>query len=295
VPDPSSPNSRPETPASLQDRYFGRRHVTVIEPPKGWQSLDLQVLWAYRELLWVLSMRDITIRYKQTVLGFAWAIIQPAMLMFVFSIFFGALAKMPSDGLPYPIFVYSGLLPWLFYSGAVAASANSLVGASNLISKVYFPRLIIPISSMGSMLADFLVGSVILLVLMIVYGVGWSAHLLMAPLLVLGILFTAAGVGTLLSALIVTYRDFRFVVPFMLQIWMFVTPVVYPISIVPESWRWVLYLNPMAGLIEGFRSAVLNKPFDIFAIGVALSVALLVFVAGIAYFEKVERQFADVI
>lgn len=279
----------------LHDQFFGRTHVTVIEPPKGWRSLDFRELWAYRELLWVLAMRDVTVRYKQTVLGFAWAVIQPVMLMVVFSIFFGKLANLPSDGVPYPIFVYAGLLPWLFFANALGLAGNSLLTSSNLVSKVYFPRLIIPISSMGSALADFLVGSAVLLVLMVIYGVGWSANLLMAPVLTLGIIFSALGVGTFLSALVVTYRDFRFVLPFMVQLWMFVTPVIYPASMVPDKWRWVFYLNPMAGLIDGFRSAVLGKPFDFMAIGISLVVALVFFVVGVSYFEKVERRFADVI
>jgi lipopolysaccharide transport system permease protein len=267
----------------------------VIEPVRGWRSLDLKELWAYHELLWALAMRDISIRYKQTILGFAWAVLQPVALMVVFSILFGRLANLPSDGAAYPIFVFAGLLPWQFFSSALGASSNSLVGSSHLISKVYFPRLIIPISSMGSALADFLAGLVVLLVLMAFYGVGLSPRLLMAPLLTLGVFLTALGAGTFLSALVVSYRDFRFVVPFMMQLWMFVTPVIYPLSMVPERWRWVFDLNPMSGLIEGFRSAVLNKPFDLPAIGFSMLIAVAFLAVAIAYFEKVERQFADVI
>jgi lipopolysaccharide transport system permease protein len=279
----------------IHAEYFGRRHVTVIEPVRGWRSLDLKELWAYHELLWALAMRDISIRYKQTILGFAWAVLQPVALMVVFSILFGRLANLPSDGAAYPIFVFAGLLPWQFFSSALGASSNSLVGSSHLISKVYFPRLIIPISSMGSALADFLAGLVVLLVLMAFYGVGLSPRLLMAPLLTLGVFLTALGAGTFLSALVVSYRDFRFVVPFMMQLWMFVTPVIYPLSMVPERWRWVFDLNPMSGLIEGFRSAVLNKPFDLPAIGFSMLIAVAFLAVAIAYFEKVERQFADVI
>jgi lipopolysaccharide transport system permease protein len=280
---------------AIRDPYFGHEHVTVIEPVSGWRSLDLKELWAYRELLFVLTMRDIKVRYKQTVLGFLWAIIQPVMLMIVFSIFFGRLAKMPSDGIPYPIFAYAALLPWTFFANAIGASGNSLVASGSLISKVYFPRLIIPLSSVGTGLVDFAISASVLLLLMAWYGVGWSFNLLAAPLLVAGVVFIALGVGTFLSALTVTYRDFRYIVPFMIQFWMFATPVVYPASLVPEGWRWLLYLNPMAGLIEGFRSAFLGRPFDVPALALSLGVALILFLAGIAYFEKAERRFADII
>ena len=269
--------------------------LTVIEPPRGWRALNFRELWQYRELLWVLTERDIKVRYKQTALGFAWAIIQPVMMMVVFSIFFGHLAKMPADGLPYPIFVYAGLLPWTFFANAITSSAGSLVGSANLVSKVYFPRLVVPLSAAGSGLVDFAIAVVILLAMMLWYGVGWSLNLLLAPLLVAGTVFIALGVGIGLSALTVAYRDFRYVIPFLVQLWMFATPVVYPASLVPEGWRWLLFLNPMAGFIEGFRSAFLGRPFDWSAITLSMIVAVAVFAAGIAYFEKVERRFADII
>jgi lipopolysaccharide transport system permease protein len=278
-----------------RDDFFGHEHVTIIEPPGSWRALDLKELWAYRELAWVLTMRDVKVRYKQTVLGFAWAIIQPVMLMVVFSIFFGRLAQMPSDGIPYPIFVYAALLPWSFFQTSVGSSASSVVGSSHLISKVYFPRLIIPLSSIGSALVDFLVAAAILLVLMIYYDVGWTFNLLAVPMLVLGVIFVALGVGTFLAALNVAYRDFRYVIPFLLQFWMFATPVVYPASLVPDRWQWLLYLNPMAGIIDGFRSAFLGRAFHVEAIVLSLVVAIAVFMVGIAYFEKVERRFADII
>lgn len=281
--------------ARPNDDYFGHDHVTVIKASKGWRSLDMKELWAYRELLWVLTMRDIKVRYKQTVLGVGWAIIQPFMLMVVFSIFFGRLAKMPSDGLPYPVFVYAALVPWIFFASALSNSANSVVGSANLISKVYFPRLIIPLASVGSWLIDFLIAALILLGMMLYYNIGWTWNLLAAPILVLAATFVALGAGTLLAALTVAYRDFRYVVPFLIQFWMFATPVVYPSSLVPEQWRWVLHLNPMAGLIEGFRSAFLGQPFDIQAITLSLAVAVVMFIIGVAYFEKVERRFADII
>lgn len=277
------------------DREAPAPALTVITPPAGWGGLDLASVWRYRELLWVLTERDVKVRYKQTVLGFMWAIIQPVMLMVVFSVFFGRLAAMPSDGLPYPVFVYAGLLPWTFFATAIAGSAGSLVGSSNLVSKVYFPRLVIPLSSVGGGLVDFGIAGAILLLLCAWYGVGWSVNLLAAPLLVAGVVFIALGVGVVLSALTVAYRDFRYVVPFLVQFWMFATPVVYPASLVPESWRWLLFLNPMAGFIEGFRSAFLGRPFDWLAIAISLTVAVAVFLAGVAYFEKVERRFADII
>jgi lipopolysaccharide transport system permease protein len=279
----------------IQQEFFGHEHITVIEPQKGWRTLDLKELWAYRELLYVLAQRDIKVRYKQTVLGVAWAVIQPLATMLLFSLVFGRLAKLPSDGLPYPIFVYAGLLPWTFFANAISTSGNSLVGQQHLISKVYFPRLIIPLSSIGTGLIDFAISALILLALMVYYGIGWSFNLLAVPFLVVTVVFIALGVGTLLSALTVSYRDFRFVIPFMVQFWMWATPVVYPASLFPEKWQWVLFLNPMAGLIEGFRSAFLGRPFDLVGIGISLTVAALVFLLGIFYFEKMERRFADII
>lgn len=274
---------------------FSHEHITVIEPQKSWRTLDLKELWAYRELLYVLAQRDIKVRYKQTVLGVAWALIQPLATMLLFTMVFGRLARIPSDGLPYPVFVYAALLPWTFFANAISTTSNSLVGQQHLISKVYFPRLIIPLSSIGTGLIDFAVSSVILLILMVYYGVGWSFNLLAVPLLVLAVIFIALGVGTLLSALTVTYRDFRYVVPFMVQFWMFATPVVYPASLFPEQWRWALYLNPMAGLIEGFRSAFLARPFDWTGIGISMTVAAGILLLGLFYFEKMERRFADII
>lgn len=279
----------------LHEQFFGHDHLTVIEPPRGWRMLDWRELWAYRELLWVLTLRDIKVRYKQTVLGAGWAIIRPLLTMMIFSVVFGQLAKMPSDGLPYPVFVYAGLLPWTFFAAAVGTSGQSLVGSAHLVSKVYFPRLIIPLSSVGAGLIDLLISTGILLLLMLWYGVGWTPNLLLAPVLLVAVVFTALGVGTLLSALTVAYRDFTHLTPFLVQVWMYVTPVIFPVSLVPERWQWLLYLNPMAGLVEGFRSAFLGKPFDVSGIALSFTVAIAFFAAGVAYFEKVERRFADII
>jgi len=279
----------------LRDAYFDHQHVTVIEPASGWRMLDWRELWAYRELLWVLTARDIKVRYKQTVLGAGWAILRPFLTMVIFSVVFGQLAKMPSDGYPYPVFVYAALLPWTFFSNAINASAQSLVGSAHLVSKVYFPRLIIPLASAGAGLLDLIISTGILLLMMLWYGVGWSWNLAAAPLLLMAVVFAALGVGTLLSALTVAYRDFTHINPFLVQVWMYVTPVIFPVSLVPERWQWVLYLNPMTGLVEGFRSAFLGKPFDVVGLGVSFLVAAALFVTGITYFEKVERRFADII
>jgi lipopolysaccharide transport system permease protein len=281
--------------AGADEDFFGHRHTTIIEPQRGWRMLDWRELWAYRELFWVLTTRDVKVRYKQTVLGSAWAIIRPLTSMLIFSIVFGRLAKMPSDGVPYPIFVFAGLLPWMFFSSAVASAGGALVGSSHLVSKVYFPRLIIPLSSLGTPLVDLLVSTAVLLGLMLWYGVGWGPQLLAAPLMLVAVVFAALGVGTLLSALTVAYRDFTHLTPFMIQIWMYATPVVFPISLVPEKWRWILYMNPMTGLVEGFRSAFLGRPFDLTALAFSCAVSLLVFLAGVAWFERVERRFADII
>jgi len=280
---------------TVNDDIMGHQHLTVIEPSRGWRALDFKELWTYRELFWVLTLRDIKVRYKQTVLGVAWAVLQPVLTMLIFTVVFGGLAKIPSDGYPYAIFVFAALLPWTFFANAVSTSSTSLINASNMVSKVYFPRLIIPLSSIGSGLVDLAISTVVLFVLMIWFGVGWSLNLLLIPVLLVAVVFTALGVGTLLSALTVAYRDFRFVVPFLVQIWMYATPVVYPVSLVPEKWQWVLFLNPMTGVIEAFRSAFLDRPFDLPSIGISLLMSVFIFVCGVAYFERVERRFADII
>jgi lipopolysaccharide transport system permease protein len=277
------------------ESLFDHQHVTVIEPHKGWHMLDWRELWAYRELLWVLTTRDIRVRYKQSVLGAAWAVIRPFTAMVVFSVVFGQLAKMPSEGYPYPVFVYAALLPWTFFSSAISSSGQSVVGSSNLISKVYFPRLIIPLASAGAGLVDLLISTGILLLMMLWYGVGWSWNLLAAPLLLMAVVFSALGVGTLLAALTVAYRDFTHITPFLLQIWMYITPVVFPVSLVPQRWQWLLYLNPMTGLVEGFRAAFLGKSFDIGGLLISFAIAVAMFAVGVAYFERVERRFADII
>jgi lipopolysaccharide transport system permease protein len=287
-----APKATPENgPPGINDH----RRVTIIEPSRGWRMLDLRELWAYRELQWVLASRDVRVRYKQTALGVGWAILRPLLTMIVFTLVFGRLANMPSDGQPYPVFVYAALLPWTFFAAAVIAAGGSMVASANLISKVYFPRLIVPLSSIGPHVVDLLVSTAVMLVLMLAYGVPFTWRLAVVPLLFLATVLTALGIGTLASALTVAYRDINHLLPFLIQVWMFLTPVIYPTSIVPERWRWVLAVNPMAGLIEGFRSAFLGRAFDVQSLAVSGAVSAVAFVIGIAYFERVERRFADVI
>ncbi|MGH1542063.1 MAG: ABC transporter permease [Arenicella sp.] len=281
--------------SSKQQDWFAHDQVTVIKPRQGLHILNISELWAYRDLWLTLIMRDIKVRYKQTVLGVAWAVIQPVTTMLIFTLIFGRLAKIPSDGMPYPIFVFSGLLAWNLFSSAISSAGNSLVGASSLITKVYFPRIIVPLSSLGVASIDFLIASGILMLMMMFYGIAISLKLLLLPVLLFGLLTTAVGIGVWLAAITVTYRDFRFVIPFMVQIWMYVTPVVYPISFLPEGWRWLMYCNPLVGWISGFRAAFLDQPIDWLAIGSSGLFSIVLLVVGLRYFVKVETRFADVI
>lgn len=273
--------------------------VTVIEPRPGWRAIDLHELWRSRELLYFLTWRDVKVKYKQAALGAAWAIIQPFMTMVVFTIFFGRFAGMEerTGGLPYPIFVYTGLLPWTFFSTALTSSGNSMVGNQNLITKVYFPRLLIPLASVGAGLVDFAIAFVILVGMMLWYSIYPGFGLVLLPLLVLFTALAALGIGTLFAALTVTYRDFRYVIPFLVQLWLFVTPVIYPTTILPERWQWVLALNPVAGLIDAFRFALLGEAAEWSPLNLLIScaVTIVVFVIGILYFRRLERHFADIV
>jgi lipopolysaccharide transport system permease protein len=271
-------------------------HLTVIQARPGWQIIDLGEAWRFRELLFFLVWRDVKVRYKQTILGAAWAILQPFAQMVVLSIFFGRMAEMSSGGLPYPLFVFAGLLPWTFFSTAVASAANSVVGNQNLITKVYFPRLFVPASAIGVGLVDFCIAFGMLFVLMLYYGKGPGLAILLTPLLMLGLTAAAFGIGTLLSALTVAYRDFRYVVPFMVQLWMFATPCVFmDASTVGPRWQAILPLNPAYGLILNFRQAALGRPLDTYSLAVSLAVSLLMVAVGCLYFRRVERTFADII
>ncbi len=264
-------------------------------PGFGWAAIDLKSLWAYRELLYFLTWRDVKVRYKQTVLGAAWAIIQPLFAMIVFTIFFGKLAKMPSDGIPYPLFAYAGLLPWTFFSNAVTNSGNSLVGSANLITKVYFPRMIIPGAAVAAGLVDLTIAFAMLVVLMIYYGVAATRNLLMLPALIVLTTLLATGIGMWTSALNVKYRDIRYALPFAIQLLMFATPIIYPVSLVPERWRWVLALNPLSGIIEGYRSAFFARPFDWPMLAASAAITLAVLVCSAFYFRRMERTFADIV
>ena len=269
----------------------------VIEPSHGWVSLKLKELWNYRELLYFLTWRDIKVRYKQTALGAAWAIIQPFFTMIVFSLFFGNLAQVPSDGIPYPIFSYAALVPWTFFANGLTNSANSLVGSQNLITKVYFPRLVIPISNVISGVIDFLLAFAVLLILMLFYGILPTVNVIWLPFLLLLAFITSLGVGLWLSALNVQFRDIRYIVPFLVQFWMFATPIAYPSSLIKNDLLRVLYgLNPMTGVVEGFRWALLNTDSAPGPILIASTLAaIVVLVSGLFYFRRMEKTFADVV
>lgn len=274
----------------------GARHVVVIEPTRGWVSFRLGELWEYRDLLYFLVWRDIKVRYKQTALGALWAIIQPLFTMVVFSLFFGRLAKVPSDGLPYPIFAFCALLPWQLFAFALNESSNSLVANERLVTKVYFPRLAIPTAGVLAGLVDFSIAFVVLLGMMLFYGIVPTAAILLLPVFVLFAVATALAVGLWLSALNVRYRDVRYTIPFLTQFWLFITPIAYPSSLIPPEWRALYGLNPMAGVVEGFRWALLGIDTGVGpTIIVSASVVALLLVGGVAYFRRMEKTFADVV
>jgi lipopolysaccharide transport system permease protein len=269
--------------------------LVVIQPSKRLSMLSFKDIWAYRELLFFLTWRDVKVRYKQTALGAAWAILQPLFMMIIFTIFFGRLAGVASAGIPYPLFALAGLVPWTFFSNAITASGNSLVGSANLITKVYFPRLIVPAAAMLAGLVDFLLAFMLLVLLMFYYRVTLTAQILFLPVLVLLTALFSLGVGTWMSALNVKYRDVRFALPFLIQLWLFVSSVIVPSSSLPQKWRWLLMLNPMSGIIEGYRSALFGLPFDWPALGTASVLTIVTLVYAIYAFGRVERSFADII
>jgi len=270
--------------------------LVTIRPRRSWVPLDLKELWAYRELLYFLTWRDVKVRYKQTALGAAWAIIQPLFMMIVFTLAFGKLAKIPSDGVPYPLFAYAALLPWQLFAHSLSEASNSLVNNERLITKVYFPRLVVPIAAVLGGLVDFLVSFVILLILMFYYRVVPGMAIVALPLFLALAIATALGVGLWLSALNVQYRDVRYTITFLTQIWLFATPVAYPSSLVPARWRFIYGLNPMAGVVEGFRWALLGKAPPSVPLLVASSIGVaLILVGGLFYFRRMEQIFADVV
>ena len=267
----------------------------VIEAGRGslWDALG--ELWQHRELLYFLAWRDVKLRYKQTALGALWAVLQPLLMMVVFTLLFGKLAHVPSDGLPYPIFAFAGLVPWQFFQTAVSQGGASVIGNAQLITKVYFPRMAIPGAAVGAALVDFAIASIILFAMMVCYGIAPGAGIAMFPVLVALLAIFAGAVGMWMAGMNVKYRDIKYVLPFMLQLWMFATPVIYPSSFVPASWRWILVLNPLTGIIGGLRAAVLDKPFDWPAMAVAAALTLGSAAYAVWSFRRMERSFADVI
>ena len=287
----------PAKPRAAETYNLLPAHRTLSEPTRGWQLVNVSELWRYRELLFFLIWRDVKVRYKQTVLGVLWAFIQPAMLMVVFTFVFNRLGGLSSGDIPYPLFALSGLLAWTFFSSAVNQAGASVVGSERLISKIYFPRLIVPLASIGATVVDFAIALSLLAVLMIAYGVAPGWQIVLAPAVFAILLLTAVGIGTFLAALNVTYRDVKYVIPFLLQVGMYATPTIY--MVVPddasEKLRWLVDFNPLANLIEGFRACVLGGPIPWTGLGFSLIVAILVCVGGCLYFRKVEDNFADVI
>ena len=269
--------------------------LRVIEPQSGWTAIGWRELWDYRELLGFLVWRDVKVRYKQTVLGAAWAILQPLTTMGVFAVLFGRWTQMPSDGVPYPLFAFAALLPWTFFANAVSGGASSLVGSTHLISKVYFPRLLVSLSVVATSAVDFLVAFAAMAAMLVYYRAGITAQWLVVPFLFVILVIAAAGIGSWLAAVCGIYRDVRYVVPLALQLWMFASPVIYPVSLVPPRWRALYFLNPLAGMVDGFRSALLGLPFLWSGIATSALVSLMLAWAGVSYFRRVERRLADVL
>ncbi|MBA3806576.1 MAG: ABC transporter permease [Acidobacteria bacterium] len=283
------PNREPTTAGEILP-------ILKIRPAQGWTSLRLGEVWAYRELLYFLTWRDIKVRYKQTVLGAAWAILQPLFMMVVFTLFFGRLAKIPSDGIPYPVFAFCALLPWQLFAHALAESSNSLVSNERLLTKVYFPRLVIPLSAVFAGLVDFAIAFIVLIGLMAYFRIVPTWAVVTLPFFILLAVLTALGGGLWLSALNVKYRDVRYVIGFLTQFWLIATPVAYPSSLVPARWRALYGLNPMAGVVEGFRWALLGKTEAPGALlGVSVAVVLLTLIGGLYYFRRMEQTFADIV
>lgn len=294
---PSSTETDSKIPVPLERVPTGLNNLFVtIEPSESWVPLRLGDLWQYRELLYFLTWRDVKVRYKQTLLGAAWAILQPLLTMIIFSLLFGRLAGIPSEGIPYPIFAFGGLLIWTFFSNSVTNSGNSLVGSANLITKIYFPRLIIPAAAVAAGLVDLVLAFVIQVALMIYYGVHATWALTMLPVLVLLATLLAMGVGMWLSALNVKYRDVRYAIPFVIQLWMFASPIIYPVDMLPEKWRWVLMLNPLTGIVQNFRIALFGTlPFEWKSLGISALITFVVLIYSAYSFRRMERHFADIV
>jgi lipopolysaccharide transport system permease protein len=269
--------------------------LLVIEPSPAWRPIDLREVWRYRELLYFFVWRDVKVRYKQTVLGIAWAVIQPLFAMIIFAFFFGRVAKLPSDGIPYPLFTYAGLLPWTFFANGVTNGAQSVLSSANLVTKVYFPRILVPIASTITGFVDFLFALIMLAPLMAwKHTMAAPAALVIVPITVVITFLIAFGLSTWLSALVVRFRDVRHVVPFVVQIWMFATPIVYPLSMVPAKWRWLVSLNPMVPVVEAFRASLFGRPVDPATFVWPVVLAIFLILSGSMYFRHLERVFADV-
>lgn len=295
-------DASPRTPLHFElrdtnkpDPGQARKPVVTIEGARRWPGLELRDLWAHRELFYLLAQRDVKVRYKQTFLGATWAILQPFLTMVVFTLLFGKLARVPSEGAPYAIFSYAGLLPWNFFTAAVTNSSNSLVSSTNLITKVYFPRLLVPTAAVGAALVDIAIASLMLFVIMPIYGVGFHTSLILFIPLVALTALTAAAFGIWASALNVKYRDIRYALPFAIQMLMFLTPVIYPVSFLPGHWQWVLRINPLSGFIEGFRAAILGRPFNWTGLAISTLITFSLLAAAACIFRRMEDEFADVI
>jgi lipopolysaccharide transport system permease protein len=282
-------------PAPPLNQILPDTPLVIIKPGKTWGAIDFRDLWAFRDLLYFLTWRDVKVRYKQTALGVAWAIIQPLFTMLIFTLFFGRLAGVPSDNIPYPVFAYAGLLPWTFFANAISNSGNSLVSSANLITKVYFPRMIIPAAAIAAGLVDLAISFLVLIPLMIRYHIVLTWNVLMFPVVVLLTALLALGVGMWLSALNVKYRDVRFALPFIVQLWMFVSPVIYPASFLPARFRWLLALNPMTGIIEGYRASLFGHSFNWAALGISTAITAALLVYSSYAFHRMEKNFADII
>ena len=285
--------SPPATPAA--SIILPEKPLFVLRASRSWVPLNLRDLWIYRELLYFLIWRDVKVRYRQTVLGVAWAVIQPLCAMLIFTVFFGRLAGIKSEDIPYPLFAYAGLLPWTFFANALTNSGNSLVGSQNLITKVYFPRMVIPMAAVAAGLVDFGIAFLLLLGLMAWYRVVPGVGLLLLPLLTIVISLLAMGVGMWMSALNVKYRDIRYALPFVTQLWMFVSPVIYPASVVPAKYRWILAINPLTGLIEGFRAALFARAVDWQGLAVSTLLTAGIVLYALYAFRRMEREFADIV
>ncbi len=267
---------------------------TIIEPHTGWQPVDLRELWAERELLYFLVWRDLKVQYKQTVLGPVWAILRPLMTVAVYSILFGRLAKIPSGGVPYPLFVFAGLMPWMFFASAVSQAGVSLIGNAHLVTKLYFPRLYVPAAAVGAALGQFVVNGVIYAGLMLWYRQPPGPSVILLPVLIALTVVTALGVGCVMASVAVVYRDVRFILTSLIQAWMFASPVIYPMTLIPENYRWLMHLNPMTGVIGGFRSVLLNQPVHWASLGLSALIAIAILIVGLVVFRRAERRFADI-